>query len=464
MDVKELRGIALFNGLSEDQLEQLVSSGEEVRFDAGDELFREAQPSADWWVLLEGTITLVRRVGHEEQEMRLMDTPGQWAGGFTAWDAHGVYLATGRGVVPGRVLRMSSERLAAQADAWFPFGVHLIKGLFGTVRSIEAVTRQREALVAIGTLAAGLAHEINNPAAAATRSVDTLRATCDALLESLRKLAEASITAEQFVALDSLRLERELDAAVADPLTLADREDELSEWLSAHRLEREWLLAPSLAAAGFDVAWCERVADTLDDDALGPGLEWIVSSLTIASLLSELKDSTGRISELIGAVKSYSQLDRASMQQMDVAEGIDSTLVMLAHKLEPGVKVVKDYNEEVPRIEAIAGELNQVWTNVIDNAVDAMSEKGTLRISTRLDRDHVIVEIRDTGPGLPEDVQARAFDPFFTTKDVGKGTGLGLDISRRIIVERHGGEISIGRDGNETVVRVSLPLAPPSNP
>jgi signal transduction histidine kinase len=442
----------------------LISLGEEVSFGSGDELFRENQPSDDWHVLLEGTISLVRRVGNEEQEMRLMDTPGQWAGGFRAWDEHGVYLATGRGVAPGRVLRLTAEQLGGRADAWFPFGVHLIKGLFGTVRSIEAINRQREALVAIGTLAAGLAHEINNPAAAATRSVDTLQTTCDALLESLRKLAEASISSHQFVALDKLRLEGKRDATAGDPLAVADREDKLSEWLSARGVERDWIIAPTLAAAGLDVAWCERVAEMLDDDALDPGLEWVANSLSITALLSELKDSTGRISDLIGAVKSYSQLDRASMQQMDVSEGLDSTLVMLAHKLEEGVEVVKDYDASVPRIEAIAGELNQVWTNVIDNGVDAMSGKGTLRVSTRVERDHVIVEIRDNGPGISDEVQARAFDPFFTTKDVGSGTGLGLDISRRIIVERHGGDISIGRDGDETVVRVELPLTPPTTP
>jgi signal transduction histidine kinase len=245
-----------------------------------------------------------------------------------------------------------------------------------------------------------------------------------------------------------------------EPLAVADREDALSDWLIEHGVERDWLIAPPFAAAGLDIAWCERVAAVLDGGPLEAGLEWVASSLSTATLLSEVKESTRRISDLIAAVRSYSQLDRASMQQMDLAEGIESTLVMLAHKLQGGVTVVRDYGNDVPRIEAIAGELNQVWTNLIDNAIDAMKGTGTLRVSTRVNENGVVVEIGDTGPGMPKEVQTHAFEPFYTTKDVGKGTGLGLDISRRIIVERHGGEITIESRPDETVLRVSLPLRP----
>jgi signal transduction histidine kinase len=244
-----------------------------------------------------------------------------------------------------------------------------------------------------------------------------------------------------------------------EPLIVADREDALSDWLVAHGIERDWLIAPPLAAAGLDVAWCERAAALLDGAPLEAALEWIAGSLSTATLLSEVKESTRRISDLVAAVRSYSQLDRASMQQMDLTEGIESTLVMLAHKLH-GVTVVRDYGDDVPRIEAIAGELNQVWTNLIDNAIDAMKGTGTLRVSTRVNENGVVVEIGDTGPGMPKEVQARAFEPFYTTKDVGKGTGLGLDISRRIIVERHGGEITIESRPDETVLRVRLPIRP----
>jgi signal transduction histidine kinase len=462
MSFEDVRAIALFDGLGDDQVRELLTAGEELRFVPGDELFHEARPADHWWLLLEGSISLLRHVGHEETVLGMMQSPGQWAGGFQAWDEHGVYMATGRGAVSGRILRVPAERLGAMANAWFPFGVHLIRGLVHTARNIESMARQREALVALGTLAAGLAHEINNPASAATRAVDALEDTCRALQSSLGELAQGSISSAQFVALDTLRQEAAPQSASIDPLVVADREDALSDWLSTHGVERDWLIAPTLAAAGLDVAWCERAAALLDGGPLEAGLEWVASSLSTTALLSEVKEATRRISDLVAAVRSYSQLDRASVQETDVAEGIESTLVMLAHKLKRGVTVVRDYGDDLPRIEAIAGELNQVWTNLIDNAVDAMQGTGTLRVSTRADDSGVVVEIGDSGPGMPSDVQAHAFEPFYTTKDVGTGTGLGLDISRRIIVERHGGEITIEPRSRETVLRVRLPLRPTS--
>jgi len=241
---------------------------------------------------------------------------------------------------------------------------------------------------------------------------------------------------------------------------MADLEDELSSWLVRHQVEQEWLLAPTLAAAGVDPTWCEQAVDVLGETNLEPGLEWVASTLSTMALLAEVKESTRRVSELVSAVRSYSQVDRASMQRVDLTEGLESTLVMLGHKLRSGVTVVREYGDDVPALDAYPGELNQVWTNLIDNAVDAMDGEGTLRVGTRSDGDAVVVEIGDTGPGMPENVAARAFEAFYTTKDVGKGTGLGLDIARRIVVERHGGTIDIDSTPDGTVLRVRLPLQP----
>ena len=318
------------------------------------------------------------------------------------------------------------------------------------------MARQREALAALGTLAAGLAHELNNPAAAATRAVDALGEAYEGMQSSLRRLAAVPISAAQFTRLDELRQELGPRGPVMDPIGLADQEDALADWLSGKTVARDWELAPVLAGAGADVAWCERVAEAMGEAPLDPALQWVASTLSATSLLGEVKESTRRISDLVAAVKSYSQLDRASMQVTDLAEGLESTLVMLAHRIPEDVTVVRDYGASVPRIQALAAELNQVWTNLITNALDAMDGQGTLRVSTRVDGSSVIVEVADTGPGMSPHTRDHAFDPFYTTKGVGEGTGLGLDISRRI-VDRHRGEISIDTRPGETLLRVRLP-------
>lgn len=458
MRAEELRRLSLFDGLTDDQLGELAQGGTEVRIEPGLELFHEGQHADFWWVLLDGVIDLARRIGREETVVAKMDTPGQWAGGFRAWDEQGVYLATGRAARTGRVLRVPAEVLRERFNVWFPLGGHLIQGLYHTARSIEATARQRESLIALGTLAAGLAHEINNPAAAATRAVDALEAACQTLLSSLSRL---HISAEQFTALDTLRRETGPAAAAPDALELADKEEALASWLTEHGISHEWDIAPALAAAGADTEWCERVAAVLAGAALEPGLEWVASTFSAGALLAEIKESSRRVSALVAAVKSYSQMDRASMQRINVTEGLESTLLMLGHKMGDGITVERDYAPGIPPIEAYAGELNQVWTNLIDNAVDAMDGRGTLHVSARAEGDDVVIQVGDTGPGMPPEVAARAFEAFFTTKDVGKGTGLGLDIACRIVTERHGGAITIDSQPGRTVLRVQLPARPP---
>jgi signal transduction histidine kinase len=456
MRVDELRQLAIFEKVSDERLEQLLAVGRTIEIEPGLQLFTEGDPADHWWVLVEGAIDLFRTVGREEARVGQM-VPGRWAGGFRAWDDDGVYLATGRGVEFGRLLKVPAADLRDLMNEWLPLAVHLVRGVFGTARTIEATVRQREALITLGTLSAGLAHELNNPASAAVRTVASLADSLNEVLASLTRLAEGAITSEQFLALDRLRQDAGGPAGARTAMQVADAEDELGEWLEDHDVEDPWTLAATLAGAGVSVEWCDRAAEVLTGSALSTGLEWVAGTLSVGAQLSELREATGRVSELVGAVRSYTQMDRASLQPVNVVEGLDSTLVMLQHKLKEGVEVVRQYAPDLPRIDAYAGELNQVWTNLIDNAVDAMEGSGTLRVATRAEDDAVVVEIADSGPGLDPEVASRAFDAFFTTKDVGKGTGLGLDIARRVVVERHNGTIDLVREGDETVARIRLP-------
>ena len=462
MRADDLRSLRLFDGLTDDQLTDLAGAGAEVSIEPGVDLFREGQPAEYWWLLVDGAIDLVRHIGREDVVVGRMDVPGRWAGGFRAWDEHGVYLATARGVAPGRLLRVPAVALRERSNAWFPFAGHLIEGLYRTARTIESTARQRESLVALGTLAAGLAHELNNPASAAVRALDSLHTACGTLIASSGRLVRGEMPAARFTKLDGLREELDRPRPDLDPLAMADHEDALASWLADRGVDDPWALATPLAAAGAGLDWCERAASVLAPADLEAGLSWVASTHTVAALLSEVSESTRRIANLVAEVKSYSQMDRASVQTVDVTEGLESTLVMLAHKLRDGVEVVRRYGADVPRIEAYAGELNQVWTNLIDNAIDAMDGAGTLTVATRAAGDHVVVEIADTGHGMSPQVVARAFEPFFTTKDVGKGTGLGLDIARRIVEERHGGGIDVESRPGRTILRIRLPVRPPS--
>jgi signal transduction histidine kinase len=459
MDPQDLRRISLFDSLTDEQLTRLAEEGSIRRFGEGEELFHEGELAEVWWVLLDGSITLHRHVGAEDTVMGTLATPGQWSGGFTAWDDAGVYLATGFGATDGRVYTLDAARLRILAAEWFGLGVHFIRGYVGTVRRVEATVREREALVALGTLAAGLAHELNNPAAAATRAVDALWTTSTSMYEALRRLAAEQLSPDRFAQLDALRREAQAGTPPADSLAEAELEETLGTWLADHDVPEEWLLAPPLAATGTDVDWCERVAETLPGPLLAPGIAWVASCVSLSGLLGEVKESTRRVSDLVGRVRSYTQLDRASVQPTDLTEGLDSTVVMLAHKLGDTVVVERDYSPDVPRIEAMAAELNQVWTNLIDNAVDAMDGHGTIRLRTRTDGPGwVAVEVEDSGPGMSDETAKRLFDPFYTTKPVGQGTGLGLDISHRIITENHHGEISVESAPGRTVMRVRLPV------
>jgi signal transduction histidine kinase len=249
-------------------------------------------------------------------------------------------------------------------------------------------------------------------------------------------------------------------AQALSPLEASDREDTIVDWLEDHGCHDGWQLAPTFVAAGLDTDWLDHVEAAVDPDTLESALRWLNYTVDTELLMNEIEDSTTRVSTLVGAAKQYSQLDRAPYQVIDVHELLDSTLLMLSGKIPPGITVVKDYDRSVPSIPAYAGELNQVWTNLIDNAVSAMGTSGVLTVRTGRDREFVFVEFGDTGPGVPPEIKERIFEPFFTTKGVGEGTGLGLDISWRIVVNKHHGDIAVESVPGDTRFRVRLPVTP----
>jgi signal transduction histidine kinase len=374
-----------------------------------------------------------------------------------------VYNASMRAVEPSRFFVLTASTFAELMNDWFPMAVHLLEGAFFGNKNWAQAIGQRERLLALGSLSAGLTHELNNPAAAAVRATATLRERVAGMRHKLGMIASGKWDRTTLVTLIRLQEEaadRVPKAQALSPLEASDREDTIVDWLEDHGCHDGWQLAPTFVAAGLDTDWLDHVEAAVDPDTLESALRWLNYTVDTELLMNEIEDSTTRVSTLVGAAKQYSQLDRAPYQVIDVHELLDSTLLMLSGKIPPGITVVKDYDRSVPSIPAYAGELNQVWTNLIDNAVSAMGTSGILTVRTGMDRDFVFVEFGDTGPGVPPEIKERIFEPFFTTKGVGEGTGLGLDISWRIVVNKHHGDIAVESVPGDTRFRVRLPVTP----
>jgi signal transduction histidine kinase len=460
---EELRSLFLFEKLTFDQLAWLCRVGRVEVFEPGP-VYAEGEPAVCFYVMVEGTVVLSRRVGPDDIEVNRSSSPGVYSGAFQAYLGERVpqvYVNSMRVVVPSRFFVLSAHDFAGLMHDWFPMAEHLLEGLFFGTRTLQQAVGQRERLLALGTLSAGLTHELNNPAAAAVRATAALRERVAQMRGALGELAGSP---GKGAALDELvRLQDDAVRAVAGqpvlgPLEASDREDALTDWLDDHDVAEGWELAPVLVQAGLDTDWLEQVDAAVGPEGLPGALRWLVHGVETELLLSEIETASSRISSLVGAARQYSQLDRAPYQQVDLHELLDSTLVILGGKLGPGVTVVRDYDRSLPRVPAFAAELNQVWTNLIDNALYAMAGHGTLTISTHADHDQVVVGFRDTGPGVPAEIQGRIFEPFFTSKPVGEGTGLGLDISWRIVVHRHHGDLRVESVPGDTLFRVTLPL------
>jgi len=408
---------------------------------------------------------MTRTVQNETVEIIRTNQRGVYAGATTAFVVNAkesVYQGKLVAITDCTFFVLDSDDLGSAMRGWFPMAMHLLEGLYVGIRRSTTIIGERERLLSLGRLSAGLTHELNNPAAAAVRATSSLRERVAKMRHKLTGLASGHVEPDVLVRLATAQedaIELTAKAPELTPMQTADAEDALGDWMDERGVGNGWDLAPIFVSAGIGTQWLEQLAGDLDDDTLAAGLGWIAYAVETEMLMDEIEDSTDRISALVGAAKQYSQLDRAPFQQLVVHEGLKSTLAMLAHKLrEAHVEVVKDLAPDLPVVPGYPGELNQVWTNLVDNAVGAMPDGGTLTLRTRLEDEWVVVEVCDTGVGVPPELRSKIFEPFFTTKPTGSGTGLGLDISYRIVTQRHGGQISVRSEPGDTRFVVRLPL------
>jgi signal transduction histidine kinase len=465
-DPEELRTLFLFEKLSDDQLDWLCANGRMEEFGPGF-AYHEGEPATCFYVLIEGSLVMSRRVGEDDVEIVRSDDRGVYAGAFQSYLGDRIrqtYTNSLRITSPSRFFVLDADKFAQLMREWFPMALHVLEGLFFGTQSTQQAVEQRERLLALGSLSAGLTHELNNPAAAAVRATSSLRERVASMRHAL-----ASITAggfdqgalESLVALQERAVGQVTDAPPLTPVETSDREDELGEWLEDQGIAEGWELAPTFVAAGLDEGFLSQVREAVDADHFEKAVRWIGCTVDTELLLDEIEESTNRVSTLVGAAKQYSQMDRSPYQVTDVHELLDSTLLLFNNKIGPGITVVKEYDRTLPNISVFAGELNQVWTNLIDNAVAAMHGEGTLTVRTSRDEEYLVVEIGDTGPGVREEIRSRIFEPFFTTKPFGEGTGLGLDISWRIVVNKHHGDLRLESEPGDTRFQVRIPFVPP---
>lgn len=489
--------IRLFSGLNQDELNSL-KKGQEVWFNRGDKILAEGQHDT-FYVVVEGKVDVILRDGAKESILSTYNA-GDHFGELPIILGWADHKCAAFAAEKSHLLRWDIDEFWRMVYSSPSLTRQILHSMAQLLKTLETVLQHNQKLIALGGLAAGLAHELNNPAAAANRSVTQLSESIQEWRSLVRELnGEQGITPEQWSYISKLRdnvpnlgpsstsSRQTLDihststsTDIDDPIKQSEIEEELIHWLGNHGISDGWRMASDLVAAGITARDLNEITRTIGfiqstkpslqhrmtnngtaEKKLENILSWLTVTTRVDQLLYEIKSSTTRISDLVSAVKSYSYMDQAPLQDVDIHEGIESTLTILQHKLRKAdITVVREYDPILPHVNAFGNELNQVWTNLIDNAIDAIGERGTISIRTKNEgNDHILVEIVDNGSqGIPEDLKSRIFEPFFTTKDLGKGTGLGLSISHRIVTQTHGGDIRVYSRPGETRFQIRLPI------
>jgi signal transduction histidine kinase len=456
----ELRGVDLFDDLDDAELAEWVPLARARSVGPGEIIAEQGEEPPGLQLLLKGRAqALILAQGRSEPVGHHMGPTWMGAIAVLTGGTLGVRM---QAETDCRLATVAPEDFKCLAFAQPSIHQRVMRQVAPVMSRVTEREQNSERLASLGTMAAGLAHELNNPAAAARRAAGQLTEALDAIGSALASFVEAGVEredAEQLVGLQQQAVAQAASATALDTLDAADAEDELLEYMQALKVKEPWRISEPLAAAGVDREWLDRVAK-LAGPATDAALRWVAATLTAGRLSAELCESTERMSALVGAVKSYAYMDRGALVEIDLHEGIETTLTVLGYKLKhTSIAVVRHYDRSLPKLTVRGSELNQVWTNLLDNAIDALGDRGTITISTRPDGDCAVVEIADDGPGVPEELAGRVFDPFFTTKEVGHGTGLGLATARRIVVDRHDGSLTLDSEPGRTVFCVRLPFA-----
>jgi signal transduction histidine kinase len=456
VDKSELLRVPAFADLPDDQLNWFISQSQELNLKAGDVYSRQGDPADSMFVILEGHL---QGRGELRGETFVFDLEPGDVTGVLPFSRMKQFTVGGRAVTDSRALRFSASLFPDLVQKMPELTKRLVGLMSDRIRETTRLEQQRDRLASLGKLSAGLAHELNNPASAAKRAASQLRHMLTKIRNASLELGKRDLSPSQKAEIEKMEASfSQPDVVPPDPLTVSDLEDQIDSLLRSHGQNDLWLLAAGLARRNIKPEVVESLFSILDGDTARAALVRIAASVEVASLVHEIESSTSRISDLVGAIKEYTHMDQAPVLNVDIVRSLETTLTILNHKLKQGVAVQRDYQQVPLLVNSFGSELNQVWTNIIDNAIDAMHGKGELRVRTYQQDGCVVVEIADNGPGIPEEVQPHIFEPFFTTKGVGEGTGLGLDTVQRI-VKKHRGNIQVTSKPGDTRFQVWLPLA-----